>query len=449
MNTEPLAQILAAKDEIARIRMQYAAKKQATVSLSLNVPGFPKSNRVTARFFDQGLSELKLHLQAHRIFIMADESFYNCNAAGEVYIVPVMADNTAISGIKQTCEQFEERHAVGRFIDVDVFDQTGVPVSSGKSKICFYCKDSPAIECRRLNRHEPDELRAYMFSEMERYCDGERKINISRRLSTLAISAALHEIALTPKPGLVDRMNNGSHSDMNFNTFMQSTSAIAPYFTDLVKTGFEFGDDFSGALPVIRQTGLLMEKAMFDATGGVNTQKGLIFAMGICLFGCGIWFRENKLFEADGFRMVVRAVCKNLVTELDKAAGSAVTHGNIVYNKFQVEGIRKEASEGFPTVFSHGLPILMKYDDLNDEALKLAFLAIASVCSDTNILFRAGVEVLDSFRSLASSAFQSKDDTKYTELIAFCNKMHISPGGSADLLALSIFFHNIAKEKFN
>src|ERR1035437_5081449 len=46
----------------------------------------------------------------------------------------------------------------------------------------------------------------------------------------LVCQALLKEVELTPKPGLVDRHNSGSHRDMDLATFYASIEAIAPWF---------------------------------------------------------------------------------------------------------------------------------------------------------------------------------------------------------------------------
>ena len=40
---------------------------------------------------------------------------------------------------------------------------------------------------------------------------------------------------MTPKPGLVDRKNSGSHRDMDIFTFLNSTSVLFPYFERCVR----------------------------------------------------------------------------------------------------------------------------------------------------------------------------------------------------------------------
>ena len=418
-----------------------------SLSLSLNVPGFPKSNSTVSAFFQSCLQDLKHHFIAHRIEIYEKEAVEICDAAGDFYLVPFSVSGFSLTEIKQICEAFEGNHPLGRFVDVDLNDQQGNSVSSGKSKLCFFCRERPAIECRRENVHDQEQLRSFMFSEMAEYCRKEREELIVKKLSSLAQKAILSEISLTPKPGLIDKFSSGSHTDMNYHTFIASTSAISPWFGELVREGFVFQDeDLTKALPIIRNTGLRMESAMYAATGNVNTQKGIIFLMGISLFACGKLFRQNDYFIAEEFRSIIRTICKNLVAnEMVNTFPSAKSHGEKIFLEYGFCGARGEAESGFLTVFEFGLPQLIEAWELNDEALFRCFLAVAANNNDTNILYRSNPKTLESFKALSKVALANFNAKNYQAVIDFCRHENISPGGSADLLAVTIFVRSVMK----
>jgi holo-ACP synthase/triphosphoribosyl-dephospho-CoA synthase len=385
------------------------------------------------------VEELNIFLKANLIEVSYDQSREMINGAGDFFIAPIPPQKYQVPEIKQLCEGFEEQQLLGRFIDVDVHDENGEPVTSGKSKLCFYCRQKPAIECRRENAHDILVLRDFMFSEMDNYCRKDRKDKVVRKVSALAMKAVLYEISLTPKPGLVDKMSSGSHSDMNYSIFLESSASLFPWFATLVQEGFSFGERDPGkVLPVIRYTGLQMEKEMFRHTRGVNTQKGLIFLMGLSLFTCGILFEKFDAFDSGYFRETIRKICKNITKELEINQPDK-THGKQVYDKYLISGIRGEVMEGLPTVFDRGLPELIKYNAISDEALLSAFLAIASENSDTNILYRSNIQVLNTFKMLARKAYDSHSSEDLNKLIAYCRDENISPGGSADLLVMSNF----------
>ncbi len=440
---EPLESILKARDQRAFLKAQIAQKDLPSLSLSLNVPGFPKSNPIVRAFFYSCLSDLKLHLKSLRIDIQENDVVEICDAAGDFYLVPFSMDQFSLTEIKQICEGFEENHPLGRFIDVDLNDQQENTVSSGKSKLCFFCREKPAIECRRKNIHNVEELRLFMFSEMAVFLGEQRKKQIIKELSSLAQQAILAEISLTPKPGLVDRLSSGSHSDMNYQMFVESTEAITFGFGKLVREGFAFqDDDLTKALPRLRNIGLQMESAMFKATGNVNTQKGVIFLMGLSLFACGKLFSQSDRFQAEEFRSVIKGICKDMVrNEMGNPLGKS--HGEKIFLKYGLSGARGEAESGFATVFDFGLPEVIHLKQLNDESMTRCLLAIAANNNDTNIFFRSNPEVLSRFKALCRIALVDFNPTNYDALIDVCKQENISPGGSADLLAVTTFVWSV------
>ena len=369
-------------------------------------------------------------------------------------LAPFSSDVLTVTEIKQICEDFEEMHTCGRFIDADVTDRQGNPVSSGKAKLCFYCGRKPAALCRRENVHDLKELRVYMFSAMEKYCRQQRGEELCKKLSALALKSVLREISLSPKPGLVDRFENGSHTDMNFQTFIDSSAAIAVYFTDLAYEGFTFtGSDLSKGLPVVRNIGLRMETAMFSITNQVNTQKGIIFLMGLSLFACGYLFAHQETFSIEKFREIIKQVCRNISgRELANSESRPTTHGAEIYGRYRISGARGEAENGFPMGFDFGLPELLKGTQLDDTVLLRAFLSIAAHNNDTNILYRSNLEVLEKFKALCAAALEHSYAADLSDTAEYCKAKNISPGGSADLLGISIFIYfvrNISTDRLD
>jgi holo-ACP synthase/triphosphoribosyl-dephospho-CoA synthase len=284
-----------------------------------------------------------------------------------------------------------------------------------------------------------------MFSKMEQYCLQRRESAIGKKLAALALKALLYEISLSPKPGLVDKFNNGSHTDMNFLTFIDSSAAVSVWFGELVQAGFAFHeDDDTKALPVIRDIGLRMEAAMNQATGNVNTQKGIIFLMGLSLFACGRLYRKTSHFDPEIFREIIKSVCRGLVQrELKDAPQPGKSHGEEIFHKHGLSGARGEAESGFNTVFQFGLPVLTEAGSMTDMEMIRCFLAIAAHNNDTNILYRGGRAVLDTFQNLCNIALKSFNSGNFSNVEAFCERENISPGGSADLLVVSIFIWSV------
>ncbi len=436
-----------ARDQRAFLKKQIALNGLPSLSLSLNVPGFPKSNPTVKAFFGYCLHDLIYALKSNQINLIEKDSIEISDAAGDFYLVPCSPGRLTLNAIKQVCENFEQSHPLGRFVDADLNDQDGTSVSSGKSKLCFFCLERPAIECRREKAHEPEELRSFMFPKMDYYCNQQKEASVIKKLSSLAQQAILLEISLTPKPGLVDKFSNGSHADMNYQTFINSTTAISPWFAELVREGFSYSDsDLTKALPIIRNIGLRMESAMYEATQNINTQKGIIFLMGLSLFACGKLFSQTDQFTIEDFRGIVQGVCKNLVTkEMTDATKPVKSHGEDIFHQYGFGGARGEAESGFATVFEYGLPQMKGVTELNDEVLIKTFLSIAVNNNDTNILYRSNADVLENFKKLCKKALDDFNDQNYTAVIDFCKDENISPGGSADLLAVTIFVHSVIK----
>jgi holo-ACP synthase/triphosphoribosyl-dephospho-CoA synthase len=454
-----IEELLLAKDRRRDLRMQRLERGCITLSFNLNIPGLPKSNDSFHAFFKTCLLELKNYLLAHRIVTNKETIHCETDAAGDFFLAEVVdSDYTAIQ-IKKLCETFETNHPVGRLLDVDVVDEKGEPVSSGKAKPCFFCNNAPAIYCMRKQAHDYAAMRMKVELEISKYQEQRKRERICKQLSILATQSLLHEVALAPKPGLVDRFDEGSHSDMDFSTFLNSTAALSISFRKIADFGYTYsGDDLKEALPNLRLIGLEMEADMFAETNGVNTHKGAIFLLGFSIF-VSAYLVAKESFTNEKFVSVIQNMNGDLVArELGKKLYlGKETHGEVCFRRFgkKGQGIRGEIQAGMPSVFLNALPILHKHFDcekvLNDKLLNKglthALLAIISENDDSNILYRKGEEILEELKTRAGVCMQKYEgedsDSEYKALIDFCNDKRISPGGSADLLAVSYFMYGV------
>ena len=271
-------------------------------------------------------------------------------------------------------------------------------------------------------------------------------------IAALAHDALLRELLLTPKPGLVDRRNTGSHRDMDVALFTASAAAIRPWFGVFFRRGVEGAaipaDLF---LPTIRPEGLACERAMFAATGGVNTHKGSIFTFGLAAAATGRLLARDA-FDADAICTEVAAISAGLVISELGRAREATTAGEAIFLKHGLPGARGEAASGFATVRHGSLPVLQRalacgHD--TETSLLAAFLHLLEHNADTNLVARGGLEGAAFARSEAArlrhlggvdapgfhAAMCALDD-------AFIAR-NLSPGGSADLLALTWFLHRL------
>lgn len=465
-----LQAILEARQERANLRRRIASTGHASLSLSLNVPGHPKSSTSLNRFFDLVLTELHHFLRANRILMDESKEIRHIDAAGDFYIATLSDAPDNLKPWKDICESFEETHPVGRLIDIDITSRDGEAVSSQKAKACFICEFRPALFCMRDQRHSKDELRSFIFKQVDVFLAEQHKDILCRRLSTLATKAVLYEISLSPKPGSVDRFDPGSHEDMDFFTFINSSAAISPFFCKLARSGYDVPgiDALAEALPFIRSIGLQAEDAMFNETNGINTQKGLIFLAGITLYAAASVLRRHdgrfsKYTFMDSVKAITYGICqRELPIDNNDLSESQLTHGQMCARKYGLPlggGVRYEAEMGFPTIFDHGLPVLEKHlghkplpvkeADVK-EALTDTLLAIMAANNDSNILYRKGPRQLEEVKRRANDILTTthpgQKELKYSQLQDYCKKENISPGGSSDLLAVTLLIFFIQNE---
>ena len=276
---------------------------------------------------------------------------------------------------------------------------------------------------------------------------------LSQRIGSTCALALLLEVAATPKPGLVDRLTNGAHTDMDFPTFLASTTAIAPYFAFCARQGLSLpAPPDQTTLSRIRPQGALCEGEMLAATGGVNTHKGAIFSMGILACAAGACAARGDLSP--------EAVCAAAAVIAAPAAEDfarpvppeQTTTGRILYRSRGITGIRGEAASGFASARQWALPVLEEFSGRsypeNDVHLHALLHLMANVC-DTNILARGGPEGLDYLHASAKEvlalggALTPAGKARLGKLDGEFTRRGLSPGGCADLLSVAILLHRL------
>lgn len=277
------------------------------------------------------------------------------------------------------------------------------------------------------------------------------------RISNIAIKSILYEVAATPKPGLVDRRNPGAHNDMDFFTFLSSGSVLGSYFYDCTKAGIEFSDsDYTKLLIKIRPIGIRAEEDMFGATKGINTHKGMIFSQGIIAAAVGSLYKENskEYFTPVEISNRVREITKGITSELAKAYNKEnPTYGERLFIKYGIKGIRGEAESGFQTVLDYGYPIFVsliseKKYHINDILIHTLIYLVANT-EDSNILGRHDIDMLYYAQNQAKRAlglggyFTIEGKAFIEEMDKNFIKRNISPGGAADLLAITMMLYLI------
>jgi triphosphoribosyl-dephospho-CoA synthase len=259
------------------------------------------------------------------------------------------------------------------------------------------------------------------------------------RLAALARQAMVAEAELTPKPGLVDQRGPGAHSDMSLDRMRRSAEAIEPFFAEMANIAAIVPLD-SFLREELGRIGREAERSMFAATGGVNTHKGAIWLLGLLTAAAsrsGVW-KPRALAELAG--AIARIP--------DIARPHLVSHGDIVREEYGVEGARGEARANFPHVVNVAVPTLRaaRAAGKSETASRLyALLSIMAELDDTCVLYRSGFRGGRKVKSCASTVLAAggpgtKDgDAELRLMDQELMKERISPGGSADLLAATLF----------
>lgn len=158
--------------------------------------------------------------------------------------------------------------------------------------------------------------------------------------------AVYYEVFAAPKPGLVDSLSSGAHSDMNILKFVKSADVIIPFFTYLFKEGLTYQEELKNMLLKYRAEGLKTEEKMFSVTKGINTHKGLIFLMGLISFAAGYAYTQKKYINAQTISDIIIKITKDFISnEIENILKKDHdhSHGEEVYLKYGAGGARQEA----------------------------------------------------------------------------------------------------------
>lgn len=449
MNTEnyvSLAEMLRARENRAQRQLSLIRRYQKPlISLSMNIAGPIKTNAMIERAFLHGLSVLRSQLYASKHNILKEE--VELRKTGNEALLVVEGQ---LSKIKAICAEIEDFDSLGRLFDIDVLDGNQQKIereSLGQTRrTCLLC-EKPAKECARNRSHSVEAL----WEKTQSLIEEHFTTLDANFLAYQAERALLFEVFTSPKPGLVDRYNNGSHSDMDIFLFMSSSAVLRNYFLACAKLGQKELSP-SERFAKMQILGRRAEANMFSLTRGVNTHKGAIFSMGIvCTAAARVgyqnWKNRDSILQ-EGSKMA-EGLCAMAFGELKPE--NAKTAGEKLYLQYGIKGARGQAEAGFPAV-KLGLGILEKGLaaglGLNDAAAATLLHILANEC-DSNMLHRGSWEIYQKEKEkllalLNQNPFPSKEEIECLdkEYIA----KNLSPGGSADLLALCFFLHFIAVE---
>ncbi len=415
---------------------------------TMNIAGPIKNNALIRRGFELGKQFLKEKLYSSHIQPIYFEET-NEVTGNEAYYIFQESPFT----IKKITSDIEDESDLGRLFDMDVLDSDGKKIDRTElglsPRLCLICQ-KPAKDCARSRTHTVSELQSKTRTILTEIID---KTDI-KDAAKFACRALLYEVCTTPKPGLVDRINNGSHKDMDIFTFIDSACALEPYFEQCTKIGRQ-----TSTLPAketflrLRQAGKKAEFDMFFATKGVNTHKGAIFSVGIICAALGRlnraqWKRPDDILEecASMTEGLIANDFSNLTEE------NALTVGQKLYLKYQITGIRGQIESGLPAVQKVGLPVLKEGIDrglsINDAGCA-TLLALITADTDTNLIARSDIDTQQRVVAKLKELLKQNpypDRRTLEELDQEFIEKNLSPGGSADLLAICYLLYFLESE---
>lgn len=397
-----LEQMLLARDRRASRQAALLSRYgRPVISFTMNIAGPVKDSPLIRYAFRSGLRQLEALPCAQ----LCREAIFEPTGP-EALLVYETQDARLL---KAFCIRLESEGEAGRLFDLDVLDANGEKLSRETGRTCLVC-GGPVSVCSRSRAHGLEAITARTRTILEAFA--------AETLGEMAENALLAEVHFTPKPGLVDEANNGAHRDMDVPLFERSAHALRPCFEEFVRLGIQ------GASPAaLQQAGVRAEQAMFAATGGVNTHKGAIYSGALLLHAAGRLLSG----EEEG------NLCELAAQTAAAIPAPTGTHGAAV--RAQCGGIRTEAVSGYPTAQA----VLRQ---LRQSGPLDALLLSMSRLDDSTLWHRGGAEGAQLVRSRAAdilAAPASEREARTRRLDAELIERNLSPGGSADLLAMAFF----------
>lgn len=421
------------------------------ISLTLNIAGPVKRGALSDTAFLLGVSEVQKILSDLGFPVVAAR-FMNKNTGIEL-LLAAEGDATAA---KKAFSAAETNLPAGRLYDIDVIVSPAQKLSRSEPRRCLICGEQASV-CARSRAHSVEQL--------QKRTEAILADAVAKHVASIAHEALIEEVHLTPKPGLVDENNCGANPDMCVEMFEKSAAAIRPYFERIAKTALnarlsKTDESIAEIMAHVRRIGIEAEKAMLEATGGVNTHRGAIYALGLGVFACAYLVAEG-VFSAlengvDGTECFDNMNAETLLSVAGTAAralgdgSDPESNGAKVRKRYGVGGAVEQAFAGFP------LALLAKNRKTEYYGLKgkrndplagaYALISVMALVDDNNALKRGGSEgarfVKARAEELLPIILQADGRAALNALEAFDKELierNINCGGAADLLALALF----------
>lgn len=395
----------------------------SVITIKVNYPGNQKLNAFT--FY---VAATILDVIQKQVNLTFDVEY---SVEGVVGIAQSLQDSVKL---KHELITIESTHPLGRFVDIDVIGVDGAikRMHLGYSaRSCFLC-DEAAHVCVRSQKHAFGMVIQHIHECVIDYA--------KTSYQEMVRFAAMAELSVHPSFGLVSPLSSGIHQDMDVNTFLTSIDAIAPWFNRIASIDNTQSED--AVFKQLRQLGVEIEAVMFKATNNINTHKGFIFLMLLVL---GVFhYKGNHELENS-----IKQLAKPLILDYDDPLDN--TPGIMWQQSHGILGIRGLAMTGLNVVFSELLPFYLKNRSIDDhnDALVMTLLKTMSHLDDTTVLKRSGLKGLTWLKQESQAVIQ--DRSLWQSFSNQCQMRRISPGGSADVLAVVVlcasFFYDSNKEE--
>ncbi|ALB69451.1 triphosphoribosyl-dephospho-CoA synthase [Cronobacter muytjensii] len=263
-------------------------------------------------------------------------------------------------------------------------------------------------------------------------------------LARIATACLIDEARLTPKPGLVDCRGSGAHHDLTLALMERSARSLTPTFHALAQQSWRRPAEIA-LRETIGRLGREGEAQMMAATGGVNTHRGAIWALGLLV-------SATAMCGAEADRDAIAATAARLASLPDAAAPKGFSKGLRATRRYRVPGAREEAQQGFPHVMKLALPQLhgsRRRGAKETEARLDALMAIMTSLSDTCVLNRAGLTGQYTMQRGARAVLAAggtatvEGRRELAKLDSEMLALNASPGGAADLLAATLYLDRV------
>lgn len=441
-----LEQILTNKERRAFKQQELLSRHlgYCLISLSINTPSSIKCSHEALVIYECACEQIQTVLQENSVEVGEMQTYIALTGPEALFTCKIDAKRLKIL----TCK-LENEHPLGRMMDFDVFDEKGILLSRTEFNLpkrrCLMC-EKEAHQCAREQTHDYHTLNEHIKKMVHTHA-------FDASMALWCERAMRKEVELTPKPGLVDSANSGAHSDMDIKTFYTSIQAIKPFLKQYVHTAKKHAhEEPLSVFSKLRGIGILCERAMFEATKEINTHKGMIFSLAVMCGALGILNAHKKKFTCKNIQTQMALLCQDLVSQdlLKKEEHSA---GARFFYETGNSGIRGIAQSGFALVCEGSLPFYEENEAKfgEDIALKLTLLWLMAHLEDSTLWSRGGIDGLNYVKSKAKNLLECMQKSLFdleAQLEEFnddMTKRHLSPGGSADLLAMTWLMAQIVK----